>query len=211
MRNTLEQRTQKTDDALHLSSRYDFQYTERASWGAFLDFQTQFDKGYDPEASLPDYSSRFMAPAYFKAGPTFGYRLGKAFYLNLSFVALKLNIVLDDALSQRGAYGVHPGEKVLTQLGANLNAYCQVEVLQNVKAENRLSLYADYLRNFGNVDVNDKLLLTFHLAHKPLLIRPIHTRPPLRRRCRSHWKKRGGNPLWKTPTAQTKSGHRPEL
>lgn len=163
LRDAAGEGSRKTADELHLSSRYNCRYAKRWTLGEFLDFRTQFDKGYNYEVSSTDYISKFMAPGYLKTGPTLSYSPTADFYLSLSPAALKFNFVLDRTLSERGTYGVKPGRAVFTQFGADLSTYYRLVLLKRVSVENRFSLYADYLRQLGNVDVNYNMLLKLRI------------------------------------------------
>ena len=55
--------------------------------------------------------------------------------------------------------GFGTGERSKVELGFLLTAYYKKEILKNVTIENRLSLYSDYINNFGNIDVDYDLLL----------------------------------------------------
>ena len=154
LRKTGDEGTRKTDDELRFSLKYNCRYTHKWSVGGALDFQTQFAKGYNHDVSDTDYVSKFMAPGYLTTGPTIDYKPSDNFYVSMSPAAIKFNFVLDEKLSDRGDYGVDPGQSVFTQFGGNISAYYRLDLLKNVSMENRLSLYADYLKNLGNVDVN---------------------------------------------------------
>ena len=113
----------KTDDELHFLLKYNCRYSQNWSVGGALDFQTQFDKGYDYDVSDTDYLSKFMAPGYLTTGPAIDYSPSDDFYVSLRPAALKFNFVLDDKLSDRGDYGVDPGKAVFTQLGGDTSIH----------------------------------------------------------------------------------------
>jgi hypothetical protein len=49
------------------------------------------------------------------------------------------------------------GRKSKNELGVLVTAMHKKEVMKNVMLENRLSLYSDYINNFGNIDVDWQL------------------------------------------------------
>ena len=62
-------------------------------------------------------------------------------------------------LSQAGAFGVDPGKKSLTQLGAYLRAMYKKDVFTNVNFQTKLELFSNYLDNPQNIAVNHEILI----------------------------------------------------
>ena len=61
--------------------------------------------------------------------------------------------VLDETLSQDGVFGVPKGDKSRNEFGVLIESLWDTEVIKNVIMKTRLSLYSDYLKDFGNIDV----------------------------------------------------------
>ena len=53
------------------------------------------------------------------------------------------------------------GKKSKNELGFLFTNYYKAEIFKNIKLENRLTLYSDYINNFGNVDVDWRLDFDF--------------------------------------------------
>lgn len=151
--------TRKTDDRLEFNSVVGKKATKFWFYSAFLNFQTQFTNGYnyqaDPNAISP--VSKFFAPANISFGPGLMYKKDDQFKINLAPATSKLIIVSDDILSAAGAYGVDPGDKSRFELGFNASLYHKKDIMVNVSMENILNLYANYLEDFQNVDINHQL------------------------------------------------------
>ena len=101
-----------------------------------------------------------MAPGYLFVG------LGKSyiadnnkFNLYISPVTMKSTFVMDDTLSQQGAFGVDEGENTFMEMGFQVTNSWETEIMKNVMMDHSLSLYTDYLRSFGNIDVDWELNL----------------------------------------------------
>ncbi len=158
----------KTDDAFKLNSTYGLRTSPSSNWyhSAKLNFNTQFTNGYSyPNTENP--ISKPFAPAYtfLGIGSEYIYK-PKNFTLYLSPVTLKNTLVLDQDLANSGAYGVKKavydengnllveGEKEKTELGILVTNYLEREIFNNIILKNRLTLYTDYLHNFGNIDVD---------------------------------------------------------
>lgn len=165
------QKLRKTDDAIRFSSTFGFQRDTISNWyySARANFNTQFSNGYKyPDRDNP--ISRFMAPGYSFVGAGTSY-ITKDQKLNIyiSPITQKTTFVLDDDLANKGAFGVQravfdangniiqKGEKIFLEFGFLLTNQYEKEILKNTLLKHRLSLYTDYLRNFGNIDVDWEL------------------------------------------------------
>jgi len=167
--------TRKTTDLLDINSNFGFSPNEKSNWfySARFNFKTQFAEGYQyPNTSNP--ISKFMAPGYlfFGFGMDYGQHIDN-FSLYLSPITLKATFVLDDDLANAGKFGVTPavldvdgniitpGKKTREEAGILINNNYKKEIAENVVAESILSLYSDYINNFGNVDVDWRLNFNF--------------------------------------------------
>ncbi len=155
----------KTDDEIRLSSSYGYRKDTISNWyySVKLNFKTQFTNGYKyPDTETP--ISRFFAPAYLFLGVGTHYNLkSKNFSVYLSPVTVKSTYVLDDNLSNEGAFGVEKGKKSRHEFGTLVQSSWVTEIFKNVAMTNQLSLYTDYLNNFGNIDVDWILRFQFKI------------------------------------------------
>lgn len=149
----------KSDDEFRLNSTFGYRKDETSNWyhSAKFNFNTQFTNGYKyPDTDHP--ISRPFAPAYTFLGTGADYfNKEKQFDLYLSPLTFKNTLVLDQTLADKGAFGVPKGELSKTEMGILITNFYKKEVWRNITMENRLSLYSDYLNNFGNIDVDWKL------------------------------------------------------
>lgn len=161
----------KTDDALQFNSTFGHRKDSLSNWytSAKLNFNTQFTDGYAyPNTEIA--ISKPFAPAYFFLGIGTEYvNKDKKIVLYLSPLTSKSTLVLDQRLADQGAFGVVKavydsngnlllhGRKSKNELGVLVTAIHKKEVMKNVMLENRLSLYSDYINNFGNIDVDWQL------------------------------------------------------
>ncbi|GAA4306718.1 DUF3078 domain-containing protein [Aestuariibaculum suncheonense] len=165
----------KTDDLFEINSNIGYQPDENSNWfySARLNFKTQLFNGYRyPDTDNP--ISRFMAPGYlfFGGGMEYGKNIDKmSFYF--SPVTLKATFVLDETLANAGKFGVEPavydsegnllvkGERVRREVGILITNSRELKVAENVNLKHQVSLYSDYVHNFGNVDVDWQLDFDF--------------------------------------------------
>jgi hypothetical protein len=161
----------KSDDEFRFNSTYGYRKDTLSNWyfSAKFNFKTQFTNGYKyPDTSTP--ISKAFAPAYTFLGVGADYfDKEKKFDVYISPLTLKNTLVLDQELANKGAFGmdkatydsagniITPGENSTTEIGFLVTNYYKKEVWKNITMENRLSLYTDYIHNFGNIDVEWKL------------------------------------------------------
>lgn len=156
----------KTSDRLELNSiagkqieETDFYY----SW--FLNFRTQFAKGYefgeDPETgeTTRTETTHFMSPGYLQTGPGIMYKKTDNFVVNLAPATARFIFVDKDFTSTQGYvdgdyFGVDQGKSMRFEFGASLSGFVSYEILENVNMEHSLSLYSNYLDKPGNIDID---------------------------------------------------------
>ena len=147
----------KTDDLLNFLSKYNYQIKDGFFATALTDFRTQMDVGYEYSTENGENRrikiSEFMAPGFLVSSLGVTYKEGETFSLTLSPFTSKFTFVLDDSLSQAGAFGVDPGSLVRSELGAALRSSYEKEVYTNINFRTNLSLFANY-QTFSRVDVN---------------------------------------------------------
>ncbi len=146
----------KTDDQLRLSTTISFRRDTITNWyySVKANFNTQFSNGFKyPDRENP--ISRFMAPGYLFVGVGTSYiPPNDKFNLYISPATMKSTFVLDETLSNLGSFGVEEGENVFMEMGFLVTNTWEKEILKNVQMKHRINLYTDYVRSFGNIDVD---------------------------------------------------------
>lgn len=149
---------QKTDDNLEFTSKYGRKATEHWYYAGLLNFKTQFAAGYDyPNDSVK--ISSFMAPGYLLGAVGMDYKPLDYFSVFISPLTSKSTFVLDETLSNAGAFGVDVGEKLRNEFGGYVRANFAKDIMKNVKLTTSLGLFSNYLENPENVDVNWEMLI----------------------------------------------------
>jgi hypothetical protein len=159
----------KTDDQINLNSTIGYRKDTINNWfyGGKFSFLTQFANGY----SYPNVSkaiSKPFAPAYLFLGIGAEYTrkdIGLTVYL--SPVTHKTTLVIDRRLSNEGAFGVEKaiydatgtqiiknGKRHRTELGALVSGQYKRKIMTNINLDTRATLYTDYLKDFGNIDID---------------------------------------------------------
>ncbi|MBD1425878.1 DUF3078 domain-containing protein [Sphingobacterium arenae] len=144
----------KNDDRFALNSLLGYEASAYWMYTFFMNFNTQFANGYKYTDTGRDKISAGFAPAYLSFGPGMAYKRSDNFKVNLSPAAARFIFVTNDSLSNVGAFGVDPGKKSRFELGASLDAYYKVNLMENISLENILKLYSNYLEDPQNVDVD---------------------------------------------------------
>jgi hypothetical protein len=121
-------------------------------------YKISIDKGTDEE--IATLTSNIFSPGYI--WPSFGFMYGMEDKLNISFLPLtgKFTIVLDDSLSNAGAYGVEKGQRFRPEIGFGMNANMKLEVMKNISVESELNVFSRY-ENIFLTDVRWDLLTRF--------------------------------------------------
>lgn len=152
----------KTDDRIELESRVDRKLNKIWSASALANFRTQFNEGFAEPGQTEDSLriSNFMAPGYLVVGLGFTYKPSKHFNAFISPVTSKMTFVLDQRLSNLGAFGVTPGEQFRQEVGGYVNMTYRRALMENVDLQTRLDLFSNYLNNnYQFIDVNGELIL----------------------------------------------------
>ncbi len=161
-----EEPFKKSDDKFVYTSRYGYQIGGKWYASAMSDFRTQFYKGYSYDNDTSIYISNFLAPAYWKLGLgiTFNHKFSEEESFSFTFSPLngRTTFVLDEELSDRGAFGVDPGSKTKFHAGMDLNMAIKKELVKNVTLTSSLGLFSRY-EDLAVVDVNWDLLLWFKI------------------------------------------------
>ena len=169
--NTESKGTIKTDDRFEFNSLAGKKAKGYWYYSAFLNFLTQFTKGYDyinnPEQNMP--ISNIFSPAYLSFGPGMLWKKSDNFKINIAPATSKLTFIGNEVFTYDAGtttwnssndvltFGVEPGEKLRYELGFNLGAYHKTDVMKNITLENILNLYSNYLDHPERIDINHQL------------------------------------------------------
>lgn len=149
----------KTEDKLQFASKYGYAASKYWYYTGLVDFKTQMAQGFKNPPTNSIKLSEFMAPAYLTASLGMDFKRSDNFSMYISPVTCKMTMVLQDSLSQAGAYGVKPGESIRSEYGAYIKTVAQKkELVKNVDLFTKLELFSNLADNPQNVDVNWEIL-----------------------------------------------------
>lgn len=153
----------KTDDRLELNSLLGKKASGNWYYSAFLNFKTQFTKGYNYDkdengAEIREEYTNFFSPAYLSFGPGMLWKQDDNLKVNIAPATSKITFV-DRAftLPDEAYFGVKEGEIMRYELGFNTSVYYKLDIMANVTFENILNLYSNYLEDPQNVDLDYQL------------------------------------------------------
>jgi hypothetical protein len=167
----------KTDDDLEFISSFGYEVSKNSNWfysGKFS-YKTQVSRGFnypDTEVSI----SEFMTPGYIFLGIGAKYaQPDESFELYLSPITQKSTFVLNQRLANDGAFGVRSavrdgdgniireGKTSRNEFGILVTNEFEQKIFESAVVVNRISLYSDYINNFGNIDIDWELVFNFKI------------------------------------------------
>ena len=154
----------KNDDRIDLLSKYGYAIAPKLNLSGLFNFRSQLFDGFNYDDNTKKLSSTFLAPAYIILSPGLDWKPVKDLSIFVSPITFRWVIVNNDQLSAEGAYGVDPGKKSRSEIGAFLSANYLKELGKSVTYKGRLDLFSNYQKNPQNVDLFMSNILTFKIS-----------------------------------------------
>ncbi|HVZ56880.1 MAG TPA: DUF3078 domain-containing protein [Chitinophagaceae bacterium] len=156
--NTTSLGRRKSDDRIDLLSKYGYQLAPKWYASALFNLRTQFANGYSYSKDsigrdVKTLTSASFAPAYILLSLGMNFKPVDYFSVFISPLTQRWTIVSNSVLSAEGAYGVIPGERSRSELGAFLTASFSREIAKNMVYTSRLDLFSNYRNDPQNVDL----------------------------------------------------------
>lgn len=156
-------KTRKTNDNFIFITKYGRELTEVWYLSTQIDARTQMLAGYRyfrPSGAEEDARNRIsdlLAPAYIQSSTGLNYRKEYENKDKLSIIASpftgRFTVVMDDSLSNAGAFGVIPGEMVRAEAGISFGSTTDFQILENIRWKADLNLFSNF-EKLGNFVVN---------------------------------------------------------
>ncbi len=144
----------KSDDKIDFSSKLGIAASDKWNYSGLVNFKSQFAPGYNyPDTDNP--ISRFLAPGYLNLALGMDYKTDNISVF-LSSLTGKFTFVSDNVLSDAGAFGVDPGKKIRSEMGAFAKFEGKTTLVENVDLQTKLDLFSNYIHNPQNIDVDWK-------------------------------------------------------
>ena len=155
--------SRKNDDRIDFVSKSGHEITSKLYASGLFNFRSQLFDGYTYGANNTEkFSSTILSPAYIFLSAGLDFRPDKHLSVFFSPITSRWTIVMNEKLSQMGAYGVQPGRNSINAFGALASMNYNKEILTNVFYRGRVDLFSNYRTKAKNVD----LFLTNSLVFK---------------------------------------------
>ncbi len=149
----------KTDDKIDFSSKFGYKAINKFYYSALVNFNTQFTDGFEYlDSGDSNMVSTFMAPAYLLYSIGIDYLPNDNFSIYTSPLTGKSTFVLDETLSNAGAFGLDSGKTARYEFGAYIKMEMTKQITDDLTINSKLGLFSNYLHNPQNIDVNFDLL-----------------------------------------------------
>jgi hypothetical protein len=163
----------KTDDRFEFNSLLGKKAFGEWYYSLFLNFRTQFTKGYiygkdTNGAEIRTENTNLFSPGYLTFGP--GVFWKKSDHLKINFAPLTSKFTFVDKAKTSGLgyvdgsyFGVDTNKSMRYEFGFYTSLYYKLNIMTNVSAENTLNLYSNYLDKPKNVDIDYSLAIVMRI------------------------------------------------
>lgn len=159
----------KTDDRFEFNSVLGKKAVGYWYYSFFLNFRTQFAKGYvyDKDANGKETRTEYtniFSPGYLTFGPGMFWKKSDNLKINLAPLTSKITYVdRDFTLPNKAYFGVEEGRSSRYELGFYTSAYYKLDIMTNISMENTLNLYSNYLEEPKNIDLDYTLAVVMRI------------------------------------------------
>ncbi|MFP4555638.1 MAG: DUF3078 domain-containing protein [Bacteroidales bacterium] len=171
-------------DVIEANSQYNSAIREKLDFSSGVYFRTQAAKGYNyPNDSV--VISQFLNPGTFTISSGIEFKPNSNTSINFSPLSYKNTFVLDTAKINQTAHGIEKDKKARQEMGGQLVVKNTATFFEDMKIENTLRLFSNYLEKPQNVDVDwemsiekqiswyFKIRLNFHLIYDDNIQFPV--------------------------------------
>ena len=148
----------KNDDRIECNSKFGYRANNKWDYSALISFRSQFTYGYNSTTEMltKNYFSNLLSPAYPVFAIGLDYKPNKDFTCFVSPGTFKMTIIVDDSLSDIGAFGVTAGKNIRAEIGGYLKISYQKKdpfEIKDLTFKTNLTLFSNYTQHPQNIDV----------------------------------------------------------
>ncbi|MCC6385417.1 MAG: DUF3078 domain-containing protein [Bacteroidia bacterium] len=165
-----KQEFRKTDDKIELNAKVGYEVTKSLYVTYLLGFRTQFTEGFNYiDDKTRNRISNFLTPAYLVNSLGIDWKPNSHLSVFISPLTAKTTIVNDKLLLDQAEladvplFGVDPGKKMRSEVGAFFTSKYQKELFENVTFTTKLELFSSYTHKPQDVDVNWENLISLKI------------------------------------------------
>ncbi len=172
-------------DIFEINSQFNKEVGEKIDFSSVFYGKTQISKGYNyPNDSIP--ISKFFSPGTFTVGVGFEYEPFSNTKINFSALSYRNTFVLDTLEINQRAHGIERGKRSRQEMGGQLVIKNEMSLMDDLKIENSVRLFSNYLKNPQNVDVDWEINLekriswyftvrmNFHFIYDENILFPVY-------------------------------------
>lgn len=146
--------SRKNDDRVDFVSKSGHKIRNNLFASGLFNFRSQFFDGYTYGSNRTStFSSTILSPAYLFLSAGIDYRPEPRMSVFFSAITSRWTVVMNNYLSDKGAYGVEPGKHSINAFGALASINYSKDLAQNVLYKGRIDLFSNYRRKPQNVDL----------------------------------------------------------
>ena len=143
---------------IELNSQFGYLGSKKWDYSVMINFRSQFNYGYNSTAEMDSnkYFSNLLSPSYTVIALGFNYSPNQDLTCFISPCTYKMTTVLDDSLSNIGAFGVSEGMNIRTEIGGYLKLLYQKKEpfkIKDLTFKTNLTLFTNYIDSPQNIDV----------------------------------------------------------
>ena len=139
----------KIDDRIEINSVVAKKFIEKFSFSSFLNFKTQFAKGFKYSNNEDGYEirtelTRIFSPAYIQLGVGMYWKESNSLWVNLLVTGrliLASKKFTNDLNEGEEYFGITQGQNSRFELGASVSAFYKFELVENIILEQSVNLY----------------------------------------------------------------------
>ncbi|MCK5782598.1 MAG: DUF3078 domain-containing protein [Flavobacteriales bacterium] len=145
----------KTNDLFEYNGNYGYKVVEKWYASTQLRFTTQFSEGYDyKDDGNHVLKSSFFAPAKIFFGGGAKFTRNDDFYIYMSPFTANMTFVFNDSLAKKGDINKN-GEMFYNKIGPWVDVFWKYNFYRDYYFVNKISVYSDYVHQFGSIDYFD--------------------------------------------------------
>jgi Protein of unknown function (DUF3078). len=167
----------KNDDKLQFASKYGYQAANKLYYSAIFDYKSQFDKGWtyekvkvvneegvEEEQEVATLNSECWSPLYLTYTVGLDYQVSDNFMFYLSPFCGKTTVVLNDFLSEQGAFGVDTCKHARSEFGWYFKLDAKYNIAKNISFGTNLVLFNSYKDGFmDEIDVDWNVIIAMQI------------------------------------------------
>ena len=164
----------KADDRFEINSQLGKQINQFWNYAIYLNFKSQLLPGFryyeEDGVETKDKLTRIFSPTIIQLGVGWYNKNNSNSWVNLSPLSAK-GILVGASYTrnlQEGQkyFGVEKGKTSLLNLGASVNGFYKLLLMENITIENKFNVHANYIRKIQNIDFELNTILRMKINRK---------------------------------------------